>query len=223
MRNLSLEKKLPAIISFLILLIILTLSWTAYFGVRRASQQVAQERLKTLVEQFRDIFHTSSENLKASTNEIALKKPVVNLLLNPGKVDLDNYFRNLPSLRGDTLTMAFQVLDRNQTILYSSRRSGSPLPKIEDTVYSTASVNPNFNAIGRIQVQRDTMIYPVVASVKKNNHTIGYLVRWRLLMSSRKNIQNINKLLGENASIYVGNADNSFWTNFSELISVHVF
>lgn len=214
---------MPAIISLLILLVILTLSWTAYFGVRRASQQVGQERLKALIEQFRDIFQASSDKLKTSTTEMALQKPVTDFLLNPAGVDLTNYFKNSPSLQGDTLTKALQVLDRNKAILYSSIGYRTSFPEVADSVFSNASANPNFNAIGKIQIQRDTMIYPVVVSVKRNSHTLGYLIRWRLLLSNRRNIQNINKLLGEDASIYVGNADNSFWTNFTDPVSVHDF
>ncbi len=221
--RLSLEKKLPLLISLLILLVIITLSWTAYFGVRRASLQVGQERLKALVEQFSDLFQQSSAKVRASTRELALGDSVVDFLLHPGQVDLDNYFRKQRSLRIDSLTLGLQVLDKNKNLLFSTRGSNLSFTEISDTTYSTASVSPDFSAMGKLSVHKDTMEYPILVCIRKNDRIIGYLARWRLVIASPKNIQNINKLLGENASLYIGNADNSFWTNFINPTNVHKF
>jgi two-component sensor histidine kinase len=51
-----------------------------------------------------------------------------------------------------------------------------------------------------------------------NGKTIGYLTKWRLVFASRYVIKQLSRMLGSNASLFVGNNDGKLWYNLSFIV-----
>lgn len=216
--NVSIQRRLTLFIFILLFLVISLLAFTSYFGIRRKSMEVGLERIKALTEQFGTLFKESSQKIKSSTKEAAQKKEILNYVLSPQDKFNISSLENLKEMfPRDTLTLAIKIFDKKKEKLFSGGK-GSGFPLIKDTLFSEASAAPNFSSIGKLQIKNDSIIYPVVSSIRLKDEIKGYLVRWRLIASSKKSLDQLRGLLGGKAAIYVGNSDGSVWTNFVKIM-----
>jgi signal transduction histidine kinase len=76
-------------------------------------------------------------------------------------------------------------------------------------------------AIGKIYAIRDSMYYPVVRRITTNKQVSGYLLRWRILSTSPKTIEQLSALMGAKAALYIGNEDGSLWTDMIKPVSFY--
>ena len=67
--------------------------------------------------------------------------------------------------------------------------------------------------IGKIQRFGDSLYYPVITGIRINDSIGGYLVRWRHLYNNPRSVEALSQLMGGAGHIYIGNSDNSHWTN----------
>jgi len=85
--------------------------------------------------------------------------------------------------------------------------------------FKQTSAEP-FRTIGPIRRLKDTVGFPTVAAIKSDEGKVaGYLVRWRKLASSPETRQQLTKLLGTSATLYLGNHENDVWTDFANIVS----
>src|ERR1700730_9987902 len=76
-RNLSIRQQLPLLICLLLLSLILSFGAVSYFGVRRATLGIGQERLKSLTEQLASLFGQNAKTMFALTQASANQVNVV--------------------------------------------------------------------------------------------------------------------------------------------------
>jgi signal transduction histidine kinase len=209
--NLSIEKKLPISIFLLLFIVIITLSTASYIGVRNASLEVGEERIKALTEQFASLFRNSTERINDPVIKLTQSAYINRYLRSPSafnaeeiKDSLINYFDN------DTLTHSLELWNASEKRILA----------IKESFYHYEILDSLFNQLinreiilGKIHSINDTMFYPIAAALKNNNKLIGYLVRWRIIKNNPNALRQVTNLLGENASIYVGNHDGSLWTD----------
>lgn len=217
--NVSIQHRLTLFIFILLFLVISLLAFTSYFGIKRKSMEVGHERIKSLTEQLGALFKESSQKIKSSTKEAAQKKQIVNYLLSPENKSSLSWLENLKEMGfpRDTLTLAIKIFDKKKEKLFS-RGKATNFPLIKDALFKEASAAPYFSTIGKLQIKNDSIVYPVVSSIMLKNQIMGYLVRWRLVASSKKSLDQLKGLLGGNATIYVGNSDGSVWTNLVKIL-----
>jgi signal transduction histidine kinase len=72
---------------------------------------------------------------------------------------------------------------------------------------------PGFTSVGKIFLVNNFMYYPVVATVGNGNTTMGYVIRWRLLLATPGAIKQLAQIIGANGTLYFGNDDGRFWTD----------
>src|SRR3982074_2766959 len=84
--HLSIRLRLPLFICILLLIIILVFGWISYFGVRRASLQVGEDRLVTLTENLRSMFSTSMST-SSTAMQTAVNNPAIKKYLHSGGKD----------------------------------------------------------------------------------------------------------------------------------------
>ncbi|MCR6721393.1 MAG: PAS domain S-box protein [Chitinophagaceae bacterium] len=72
--------------------------------------------------------------------------------------------------------------------------------------------------IGKIYVVDSFLYYPIISRLKGPANEKGYFLRWRQQRTSRESLEQFYLLLGDGATISVGNNDGSVWTNLYSAI-----
>jgi signal transduction histidine kinase len=71
------------------------------------------------------------------------------------------------------------------------------------------------NGIGKIYLLNGAMFYFITVPVIDNKDTMGSLVRWQKIATSKRAVQQITQLMGAESRFYIGNNDGSLWTDLS--------
>ena len=69
------------------------------------------------------------------------------------------------------------------------------------------------NFVGPFHVSGDSLYYPIAAAVKKGDTLLGYLLQWQPIRATQQSMAQLSQLLGGKATLYLGNADGSVWTD----------
>jgi signal transduction histidine kinase len=212
-RGLSIQQRLPLLICVLLLCVIVTFSWTSYLGVKKAALKVGQDRLRSLTEQLGSIFGQSSQNFLTVTRASAGQDSIRRFLQSGGKESRVESLAAMGKLHTDSTSLLVELLDVNKVQVLRSGKPGIAIKVNLDSLLTDLSVRPESCEIGKILKAGDSLYYPIVASVTDKTQIIGYLIRWRLVHASPKAIEQFSKLIGTNATLWIGNNDGSLWTD----------
>ena len=213
--KLSLEHKLPLIIAMLLIAVIATISAAAYVEMRSTSMHVASERLLSVTGQFRDLFQQSSAQLRAGTAAAARGEAVVRFARTRNERDRTAAVAELSKTAQPEQVVATELRDAEGTVILSThpeRGTGAlatndvvPLVERSDTA-----------SIGAFRSLRDTTVYAIGAPVRGFDDL--YVVRWRRLAGTQRTRETLNRLVGSDAAIFIGNADGSHWSDLEHQI-----
>ncbi|MBS1504923.1 MAG: PAS domain S-box protein, partial [Bacteroidetes bacterium] len=95
--------------------------------------------------------------------------------------------------------------------------AGVPVSLKEVLAYT--HIGPDSAWAGKFYYVKGATYYPIIASVTRKKHIIGYLVCWKILPASQKAVDQLSQLMGSGANLYIGNSDGSFWTNTIKPVS----
>jgi signal transduction histidine kinase len=210
--RLSLEHKLPMIIGALLLIVILALSAAAYTEARNTSLRVASERLTSVTAQMRDLLRQQSVQLRA----IAASDTI--------GADLVAFAKSRdPRLRDRALAalqykgpmpqqvIGSQLRDSSGTVLLSNTRDTFGLARVPTAEGRPRRALVDSVVLGQFRLLRDTVVYPVAVPVPGAQGT--YVVHWRRMSNSRGSREQMTRLIGSDATLFVGNADGSLWSD----------
>ncbi len=205
--SLSFEKRLPLLICLLLLCIVTSYGIISYIGIRKASIQAGKERQRSLRDQLSNMFGQSAQALVGATRTAADQDAFRQFLHGSTADSLAQ--RLLTGLRKDSTWVEAALLDAGKNTVLSSALPGinMPVERITDTA-----------VIGELFQYHNSVYYSVSAPVRENSKVIGYLVRWRLQKTSPASIEQFTRLLGNNATFYVGNRTGGFWTDLIKKI-----
>lgn len=214
----SIQKRLPLLICFLLLAIIITFSILSYLGVRRASMQVGKERLQNLTEQLTSMLGQSAQLLNAGTRSAASQEPIRKFLTQYPAVPDSTVLPLLQRLRPDSSWPSTVLLNANKQTVLKSSLSGRDIDLQIDNLI--ASVKPDSSKIGPLTILHDSIYYAIVASITDaDKQVVGYLVRWRFQKSTARAVEQFSQILGNNTALYVGNLNGSVWTDLSKVVT----
>jgi len=219
LRGLSIQQRLPLLICVLLLLIIVTFSWTSYIGVKRAALKIGSDRLHTLTGELSSMFGQSAQTIIAATQATARNGSIKKYLQSEGKDSISGSLEILQKLRLDSTWVLSELLNRNKVpILRSGRTDTATTAKLDSSLLLSFAHADSFN-VGKIYQLNDSMYYPITVAVTEKNQTIGYIVRWRMLQVSLQAVKQFSQLIGTNANLYIGNTDGSLWTDMMKSVS----
>lgn len=216
LRGLSLQQRLPLLICILLLSLMVLFSWISFQGVKNAAMDSGKERLLSLTTQFSTMFSQSMQLLFNSTRTQANHPNIKKFISNPAMPG-DSASHVLERIRQDSTSISVDLLDKDYQLLLRSSKDSIHRHVNFDSLLQVISIRRD-TAIGKIFSIRDSIYYPVIAPVMNNKAIIGYLVRWRLLSTNPRSIEQLSQLIGTNAAIYIGNEDGSLWTNMVKAI-----
>jgi len=103
-------------------------------------------------------------------------------------------------------------------LLVAPESDTTPLSDLT-TEFKQSAAEP-FKTIGAIRQLKDLVGFPAVAVVKSEDGKVaGYLVRWRKLAASADTRQQMTKLLGTSATLYLGNHADDVWTDLASIVA----
>lgn len=200
----------------LLLLGIFAVATASYVEMRRTAVTAASERVSSVAVQLRDAFQQSISQMHARIRDAAAAPELAEYARTRDPRARAAAEKAL-SYRGPNADQVIgsELRDRDGRILISTVPEGGGFA-FDTMTLSDARGNAlrDSAAVGRFRAVaafRDTLVFPVVAPIPGGN---GYLVRWRRLSGSRRQRELITRLIGSQASLFLGNADGSIGTDF---------
>ena len=212
-RDLSIQQRLPLLICILLCSVIVTFGFASYYGVKKATLEMGTKRLHTLTDQLSAMLTASSTKLYTISLAVARQDTIKKNVQSRGTELRTEALEILNNLRKDSSWVLLELLDSNKSPVLWTGNKGTEAKLSLDTIFSSLRVGPDSCKVGKIYAAGDSMYYPVVTSIVDKKLVIGYLVSWRSLSSSPKELEQLSQLMGASATLYIGNTDGSLWTN----------
>jgi signal transduction histidine kinase len=217
-QGLSIQQRLPLLICVLLLSTMITFSWISYIGVKNAALKTAKERLLSLTGQLSSLFSQSAQVTLALTNAAAGQESIKKYLRGDTEFRME-VTEDLKKLRLDSTWVLVELLDMNRQPLLRSGRDSIESRVNFDSLLTATRHSDSLTGVGKIYLLKDSMYYPITVAVYDNKQVIGYLVRWKLLATTPKTLEQFSQLLGTKAKLYIGNNDGTLWTDMIKSVS----
>jgi len=194
-----LEVRLPLFIGALLLAIVVGMGYGAYAMGRRAAVDGATQRLGSVSEQLRDLFQQSATQLR--TLAAASARKLAGSPKSAAALAYDGPAREQ--------VVATQLRDGTGRVITSTGAWSAALDSARLGELTSMPANDSVLIAG-FRVVNDSLVYPVVARVPDGS---GYLVYWRKLSASRRAREQLTRLIGSEAALYLGSPSTGNWTD----------
>lgn len=217
--SLSLERKLPLLISVLLAALAIGLTAAGYHEVKQASELRGIDRLQRLTGQLAELAGTTSQQRFAAIRRVAADSQVVSYLRSPG-TDVAAQRRALAALGGlsvsptDTGIIA-EIRSTTEAIRVGTRSevAGDDNNAISALITTLSRGQP---AMGDLYFRHDSAHYWVGAPVTGAGRILGYVVLRRTFTSGPRTERLIRDLAGnERVSIYIASDSGTAWASLS--------
>jgi len=216
----SLRTRLLAFIAALVLLVMGAAIGFAHHEVMIAANDVARERLQNLTNQFATMSQQSTAAGLARTVNAANDRAVQAFLNSPSA-----------TTRGpaeEVLKRFAEPQDNNGLQIELWKPDGTLALTVPDGVKPiTGDLSKDFQQLGKepfraagpLRVFNGEVVGNLAAATHDEQGRIsGYLVRWRRV-ALNPNPEQLKQLLGNDATLYFGNANDEVWTNLTKLVA----
>jgi signal transduction histidine kinase len=219
--NISFKYRLPILIGTLLATVIVACTWASYRAVRTSALDVGRERLHNLTQQLSTLLQQSAANILTKTASVANEPAIRTFVKSPepsSPADAQKLLQQFTAPQ-DANSVRVELYNAQGTrLLVSPESETTPLGDVT-TEFKQAASEP-FKTVGKIRQLKDVIGFPAVAAIKSEDGKVaGYLVRWRKLAASSDTRQQMTRLLGTSATLYLGNNDNDTWTDLATLVA----
>lgn len=212
----SLQTRMAVATAILLLLAMTFFILASYFQNREQALDTAKDRLKVVAAQLSQMFSASAKSILSSSESLTKVKSIQQLLQDPAQEEIrQEATQELGKLHADSSSWPLvQVVDIDMKTILSVGSVGFVNSPFHfgisvDTISKDAS-----GYIGGLIVKDSSLYYPIVMRVRDSlGGLTGYLIRWRLQQTSTQAYNQFASLLGEGVSFYVGNRDQTIWTD----------
>jgi signal transduction histidine kinase len=213
--RLPLEHRLPLVIGTLVLIAIAALVAVAYAEMRRTSLRTGSERLTSVTAQLRDLFQQSSRQIRGQLGPVAKEQPIL------------AFTRAQTASTRERALVALKAVQTNQVIATEIRDSAgkvllaatSGTLRVDTMAVADVlpSLEPSDSAVaGGFRLLNDTLVYP--AAIRVAGAPGHYLVQWRRLTGSRRAREQMSRLVGSDAQLFLGTPSSGHWTNLEHAV-----
>lgn len=221
-RDASIKLKLSALIGSLLVAVTVIYGWAAYQTVRRSTATAVTVRLGTVVDQLALTLRASRDQLLAAARSVADGPPVRAYALRPN----DAARRAAEAALRPEGLQAQQVaavelwsVDRRRLLTVGDAHAWSDSNAAAELLREAARTDSG--TIGRFRAAADSIAYAVAAPVVAGGRVRGFVVQWRRVASSpetREQNARLNRLIGSDAHLFVGNAADDVWTDLAHRV-----
>jgi signal transduction histidine kinase len=217
--SLSLERKLPLLISVFLAALAVGLTGAGYHEVKRASELRGMERLQRLTGQLAELAGTSTQQRFAAVRRVAANSDVVSYLHGSG-TDTAAQRRALAALSGLSISAAdtgvvAEIRSTAETIRVGTR-SEAGTGDNEAISALIAMLSRGQPAMGDIYFRHDSAYFWMGAPVAGSGRIRGYIVLRRTFSRGPRTEQLIRDLAGnDRVSIYIASDSGTTWASLS--------
>ena len=219
--NLSFRYRLPLLIGTLLAGIIIACNWASYRAVKASALDAGRQRLQNLTQQLAGILQQSANTISTKTAAVANDQVIRTFVTSPesgSRSDVEKLLQQFTAPQ-DANSIRVELWSAERGLLLGLPDTG-PTPLGDLSVDFKKSAAEPFRAVGTVRPLKDTIGFPTVAAVKTTDGKVaGYLVRWRKLAASADTRQQMTRLLGTSATLYIGNTTDDFWTDLGNAVS----
>lgn len=217
--NLRITHRVPLFIGALLFAILGVSAIASYRAVRESSFEIGRERLRTLTQQFANVSQQSSTARLNHTVTAANHPAIAAVLRSPAPASTTEAAAILLQLTGrDALNFQAEIWDASHSLKLTVPADSSPVALDLDLEFKQSAAEP-FKTLGALRRVNDTIIVPAVAAAKDDSgHVLGYLVTWRKVSIS-PGPQQLTEILGDQATLYFGNAQGNVWTDLKSVLT----
>jgi len=212
--SLSLERKLPLLISVLLSALTVGLTWAGYVEVRRASELRGIERVQRLASEIADMAQTTTERRSEVLRRVASDPAVIAHLTDPTAESGAAAAAILPTL---SISPADTPVVAELRSITDARQMGTrpELPGDAEPIRRLiAQLAEGGTATGDLYARDDSVFYWVGAQITRGDRALGYVVQRRVIVSNARAEQQIRGLVGsDSVSIYFASDSGSIWSN----------
>jgi signal transduction histidine kinase len=213
----SLAVKLPLLSSLMLLLAVGAMTIASYLELRSALVEIATTRLQQAAERTADVFSMSARQRLAAMQALMGRPDVRAFLLTRDAAARPALEAALTSYLGTAATFAdVELWDGDGKRLLAV---GATSDEVSGTMlddYKKDLSRVDVASIGRLRMFADGLRYPVGGPLSADGSAIGYVVERRVISNpsqARQTVQLLTGLIGNEATMLVGNADGSLWSN----------
>ncbi len=208
-RGVSLERKLPLLISLLLLVVIAVLAVSAYREVQQLAIAAARSRLESLASQFATSSTDGYRRRTAALVSAGHSDTLIRLVQSPTPATRAAAQVKLAAMTGDTSQdLGAQVMDKSGVVIFSLPRSS-----LDNLHFSPMA--PDSAGFGPLSRGDTGFAYATSAPIVAGGKPIGRLVIWRRLQTSERAVRAVADLLGQNGALYVGNLTGDVWIDLA--------
>jgi signal transduction histidine kinase len=218
--NIPFKYRLPLLIGTLLALILVASGWASYRAVKASAFDVGRERLQNLTQQLSGLLQQSANNVSTKTATVANEPAIRAFVKSPTTASRSEVQKILQQFVApqDANSIRVELWSTDRLLLVSPESETTPLGDLTPE-FKQSAAEP-FRSIGNIRQLKDTIGFPAVAAVKSDDGKVaGYLVRWRKFAASADTRQQMTRLLGTNATLYLGNQANDTWTDLATIVA----
>lgn len=214
----SLSRKLPLLISALLVAAIVIFSAVAYRQLTQVLFAAAGVRMNSTSQLLANLFEDSGKRLRGEVEKAAADSAIRKITIandTHSRAAAQAALGRFATAAPQTLAVEVRARDGRQ-LLWADGKSPSAAAFLKSR--PNVSAPPKQTTVGSILAQ-DTVIFyelrtPVVASP---GDTTGFVTVYKQI-SSAQGAKMISGLIGEDASILVGNADGKLWTDLATVV-----
>ena len=219
--NISIKYRLPLLIGTLLFVVIVACSWASYRSVKASAMEVGRERLQNLTQQLSGLLQQSANTITTKTASVA-NDPVVHEFVKSrgtgAREDVQKLLQQFVAPT-DANSLGVELWSRESGLVFSAPEAGMLSLGDLATEFQQCNAEP-FRSVGGIRRVKETVGFPAVAAVRnEQGAVIGYLVRWRKLATTADSRQQMTRLLGTSAALYIGNKENDVWTDLENVVT----
>src|ERR1700694_2223028 len=212
--RLTIRQRLPLLICTLLLSVILIFGVISYLGIRTASLRAGEERLQNLGHHLSTMLSGNAQATISTTHKAASHPLLRTLLLSTGTDSVTEVKKILEEHQKDSSYVQAALLNEDGAKLLSATKGKNSLIISLDSILRTIpQAGSDLGRIGKIYAIKDSVFYPIMATVMEDSKPIGYLIPWKVMLAKSKSVDQLSQLMGTDEKLYIGNADGSLWTD----------
>jgi signal transduction histidine kinase len=206
-KNLSLQKRLPLLVCLLLIGIVTCFSVISYLSIKNLELRAGRQRLLSLTLQVANMFSESIREDYTNTSQVAAAAPIPAFIHYRDEAAKKEAMGLLRQIGSGGTSMFAEILDTGYHPLLGA---GDPSYLPESRYYHARE---DRTIAGRIYSFHDSVFYSVTVPVLESGVRTGYICRYRFVKITSKMISQFSKLAGQGAKLYVGNRNDSFYTD----------
>jgi two-component system, cell cycle sensor histidine kinase and response regulator CckA len=214
-RGLSIAVSLPLFIGLVFALVIAINTWSDYRSEVAAARRQTTLRLSDVGNALVGTLERIREQPVPQLTAVAWSAPVRQALRGGSPRRSPALLAELRQQHAFSPTTMVEVRDTAGTVVVAYPDTGAGARLVLPPALLRQAAATDSLVVGPFQFLNGVTVLPVAARVTDAGRVLGYVVQWRPLSAAQASLREVAMLIGSGRRVYIGNLDDSVWTNLS--------